>query len=391
MADLEQAAIERLRTASEISLRSYGEPLVITYSGGKDSDVLLHLAEASGIPFEVLHNLTTADAPETVRHVYDTFRRLEAKGIKCTVDKHVQPDGSRVTMWNLIPRKLIPPTRMARYCCKELKEGGGKGRFIATGVRWAESIARRKNRGGLEVVTNNKKTSLILSGDNDESRRLFETCQLKGARVANPIIDWTDADVWNYALAEKITMNPLYCKGFRRVGCIGCPMAGGKIQAMEFSHYPKYKIAYIRAFDRMLEERRKRKKDKGPTRWGNTGVDVFHWWMEDGILPGQNVLEGFEVDKLLVLHAGPATAVLSAVYGYRRCAGGERVLERFETSGGGVQKRKERRCRRVDRLADGGAAGAGRYVEMSKWCFGKCDRCVWKYNGGCSEWRFWNA
>lgn len=24
---------------------------------------------------------------------------------------------------------------------------------------------------------------------------------------------------------------------------------------------------------------------------------------------------------------------------------------------------------------------------MNKWCFGKCDRCAWKYNGGCSEWR----
>lgn len=45
MSDLEQAAIERLRTASEISLRSYGTPLVITYSGGKDSDVLLHLGK----------------------------------------------------------------------------------------------------------------------------------------------------------------------------------------------------------------------------------------------------------------------------------------------------------------------------------------------------------
>lgn len=55
--------------------------------------MLLHLAEDSGIPFEVLHSLTTADAPETVRHVYDTFRRLEEKGVKCTVDKHVQLGG----------------------------------------------------------------------------------------------------------------------------------------------------------------------------------------------------------------------------------------------------------------------------------------------------------
>lgn len=124
MSDLEQTAIERLNAASDMSLRLFEKPLVITYSGGNDSDVLLHLAEKSDIPFEVLHSLTTADAPETVRHVYDTFRRLEGKGIKCDVDKHVQPDGSRMTMWKLIQKKLMPPTRLMRYCCAVLKEGG---------------------------------------------------------------------------------------------------------------------------------------------------------------------------------------------------------------------------------------------------------------------------
>ena len=148
--DLEQSAFEALRFASAQSLKLYKQPLVITYSGGKDSDVLLRLAINSGIPFEALHSLTTADAPETVYHVRDTFRRLEEKGVKCAIDAHVQPDGKRVTMWNLIPQKLMPPTRLARYCCAILKEGGGKGRFIATGVRWAES-QKRKSRGLIEV------------------------------------------------------------------------------------------------------------------------------------------------------------------------------------------------------------------------------------------------
>lgn len=40
MRDLEQKAIERLRCASDMSLKLYKQPLVITYSGGKDSDVL---------------------------------------------------------------------------------------------------------------------------------------------------------------------------------------------------------------------------------------------------------------------------------------------------------------------------------------------------------------
>lgn len=286
---LEQTAIERLRMASDMSLRIYKQPLVITYSGGKDSDVLLHLAGAAGIPYEVLHSLTTADAPETVRHVLDTFRRLELAGVECNIDTHKRPDGTNVTMWNLIPRKLMPPTRWMRYCCSELKEGGGKGRFIATGVRWAESV-KRKSRGALEVLHSNKTKRLTLMNDNDESRMMIENCQLKGKRVVNPIIDWANADIWGYADAEKICMNPMYKCGWKRVGCIGCPLAAKGERRKEFAQYPKIKAAYIRAFDRMLVERRKR----GMTGPWKTGVDVYHTWMEDGVLPGQMVLEGME-------------------------------------------------------------------------------------------------
>lgn len=282
-----ETAIRRLQESSKMSQKLYKQPLLLTYSGGKDSDVLIHLAEIAGIQFEVLHSLTTADAPETVRHVYDTFHRLEDNGVKCAIDKHVNPDGSRTTMWNLIPKVHIPPTRRMRYCCARLKEGGGKGRFIATGVRWAESAARKKNRGGLEVIASSKKNSLILNNDNDEDRRLFETCQLKGNRVVNPIIDWQDEDVLDYASAEKIDMNPLYGEGFRRVGCVGCPMAG-KSRYKEFARYPKIKAAYIRAFEKMLKNR------VGEILDWETGEDVFHWWMEDGVLPGQKVLDGFE-------------------------------------------------------------------------------------------------
>lgn len=295
--DLEQSAFEALRFASAQSLKLYKQPLVITYSGGKDSDVLLRLAENSGIPFEALHSLTTADAPETVYHVRDTFRRLEEKGVKCDIDYHKQPDGTNMTMWKLIPKKLMPPTRIVRYCCAVLKEGGGRGRFIATGVRWAESTKRKNGRGLVEVQTRDPKKKFMMMEDNDEARMQFETCQLKGRRTVNPIIGWSTADVLDYVTAEHIPMNPLYSCGFCRVGCIGCPMAG-KRRKMEFERYPKIKLAYIRAFDRMLEERRRRGKMDGGMRWGETGLDVFHWWMENDVLPGQEVLEEFREDLI---------------------------------------------------------------------------------------------
>ena len=67
--DKEHTAMERLRLASDMSLRLYKQPLMLTDSGGKDSAVICRLADNAGIPFEIVHSHTTADAPETVYHV----------------------------------------------------------------------------------------------------------------------------------------------------------------------------------------------------------------------------------------------------------------------------------------------------------------------------------
>ena len=299
MQDLEQLGIERLSAASEMSLMAYGLPLVITDSGGKDSSVCKELALRAGIPFEVMHNHTTADAPETVRFVRQEAKRFEDLGIKYTINMPTYK-GQRTSMWGLIPQKLMPPTRLVRYCCSVLKETGGTGRFIATGVRWAESNSRKNNRGIYERLTAKKENKIILNNDNDDKRMLFENCRLKAKRVVNPIVDWKDEDVWDFLNAEsyemlpgysvpkyKIPVNPLYAEGWCRVGCVGCPMAGKKGREAEFIRWPKYKDLYIKAFDNMLENRKLRGKVDGSWRMGVTGRDVFNWWMEYDIVPGQ--------------------------------------------------------------------------------------------------------
>lgn len=285
-------AVERLKLAAQMSETYYQKPLIVTTSGGKDSDVCLVLAKIAGINYEVQHNHTTADAPETVYHVRETFKRLEEKGIKCTINWPTYK-GASVTMWSLIPQKLMPPTRVARYCCSILKEGGGKGRMITTGVRWAESVSRRNKRGIYETMQHDISKRIIINNDNDDTRRLFESCKLQAKRICNPIVDWSDRDVWDYIHAEKIPVNPLYGCGFQRVGCIGCPLASRRTRYFEFGRYPTYQRAYIRAFDRMLEERAARGKLYGSWRAGTTGRDIFHWWMEDSVLPGQVEMDGF--------------------------------------------------------------------------------------------------
>lgn len=287
--DKEQKAIKRIQMASEMSLHYYGKPLVCTYSGGKDSDVMLELFRRSGVPFEVNNSHTTADAPQKIRHIRDTFRRLELEGIPCEIEIPTYK-GERTSMWKLIVEKKIPPTRVARYCCAVLKETGCKNRYIATGVRWDEST-KRKKRSEFEKIGKSIKESfgmIMLMNDNDARRRMTEACMRKNKMVVNPIIDWTDREIWEYIYAEKIETCELYKCGYLRVGCIGCPMAG-KIRYKEFADFPGYEKLYKHAFARMLDaihaEGRK-------TRWKNA-EDVFAWWMEDDNIPGQMSIDDF--------------------------------------------------------------------------------------------------
>ena len=284
--DLEQKAIERIRLGAQMSEQYYDEPIICTYSGGKDSDVMLELFKRSGVKFEVLNSHTTVDAPPTIYHIRDKFKELENEGVKCSIH-YPTYKGQPVSMWTLIPIKKMPPTRIVRYCCNVLKEQSGANRCIATGVRWAESTGR-KNRNAYEAIAKKKEAvrlsdEVMLNNDNSDKRKFIERCELKGKIVINPIIDWTDKDIWRFIHSEKIKTNELYQMGYDRVGCVGCPLATYKKITKEVADFPVYKTNYIKAFDRMLKELKH-------CSW-RTGEDVFEWWIESGVMPGQIRLE----------------------------------------------------------------------------------------------------
>ena len=95
----------------------------------------------------------------------------------------------------------------------------------------------------------------------------------KDKNVVRPIIDWTDEEIWEYIRKYDLPYCELYDKGFKRLGCIGCPLSSN--QKKELEMYTKYKQNYIRAFDRMLEERKKKGKE---SKW-KTGEEVYRWWI----------------------------------------------------------------------------------------------------------------
>lgn len=238
------------------------EGYYLAFSGGKDSQCVYHLCKEAGVKFDAHYSLTTVDPPEVIYFIREHYPDVVV----------VTPE---LSMWQLIVKKGMPPTRKVRYCCDELKEGGGRGRFAVTGVRWEESTRRKNNRGLLEL-NNYTKGYIKLMNDNDEARRMVEACAMKSMHTLNPIIDWTKEDVWEYLNTRKIPHCCLYDEGFERIGCIGCPLAGSDQMRFEFARYPKYEQAYLRAFEKMLQVREQNGK---PYQKWKTGEDVMRWWL----------------------------------------------------------------------------------------------------------------
>ena len=114
---------------------------------------------------------------------------------------------------------------------------------------------------------------MILNNDNAETRQLVEHCYMQAKTTINPIIDWTDDEVWEFMHEYHIPYCKLYDEGYKRLGCIGCPMSGRA--AEEFINYPKYKDLYFKAFERMLENN---KKYGIECSWNNA-EEVMEWWL----------------------------------------------------------------------------------------------------------------
>lgn len=196
-------------------------PIEVSYSGGKDSDVILELAKMAGIPYRAIYKNTTIDPPGTIKH-------CKEKGVEV-----IHP---KTSFMGLVSKKGIP-TRRARFCCSELKEYKVLDRSIQ-GIRRSESNARKERYKEPEICR-------VYGKD-------------KKVKVYLPLLDWTDEDVARFVAERNIKCHPLYYdeQGVfhveRRLGCIGCPMKSDNGKG-DFKKYPKMLRALIKSAQRFLD------------------------------------------------------------------------------------------------------------------------------------------
>lgn len=119
----------------------------------------------------------------------------------------------------------------------------------------------------------------MLRLDNRENARIVEMCYKTHTTMVNPIIDWTDEEVWEFIHEYKVPYCKLYDEGFKRLGCIGCPMGSVKQRLYEFERYPKYKNLYLLAFQKMIENRGGYCTDKDRHTTDSRGSNE---WVPDG-------------------------------------------------------------------------------------------------------------
>ena len=121
--------------------------------------------------------------------------------------------------------------------------------------------------------------------------KLIENMRKNKDITVNAIYDWSDTDVWDYIRLRGVKVNPLYAMGYRRVGCIGCPLATKAERKKEFEDFPTYKMMFLKMFDKMIQNMKDSGVDTSRSKWKDAQT-MFDWWMnEEGGVDGQIELE----------------------------------------------------------------------------------------------------
>lgn len=193
-------AAKKARAEHEIreAMAKHPLPLSVSFSGGKDSLVVLDLVRSVTNDFATIFIDTGLEHPRTREYVKQF---AESQSLRLLVARAEDAFDENLPAFG-------PPAKDFRWCCKVCK--------LAPAARLIEE---RFPQGTLTVEGNRKLESFSRAGIGLVEENPF----VPGQVVVNPIRDWTAMDVWLYIISMKLPYNPLYDEDIERVGCWMCP------------------------------------------------------------------------------------------------------------------------------------------------------------------------
>ena len=236
------SAIRLIQSAANQAKERFGEKLEVSYSGGKDSDVILELAKMASVDFIAIYKCTTIDPPYTIKHAEENGALI------------IRP---KMNFPELLAYGGFPNWRY-RFCCNTLKEYKVLNVAIL-GVRACESNARKERY--------KEPTQCRVYSKTSEVQQYF------------PILNWTNEDCLNFIKEREIKLHPLYYNPdgsidmSKRLGCMCCPLTGERLRREQFAEHPNMLKLYLRGGRMFLEQH----KDSVKQKYG----DEYRWLVRD--------------------------------------------------------------------------------------------------------------
>lgn len=176
-------------------------PITVSFSGGKDSLCLLLLIKEVLGETDIFFIDTGIEFPETVEYTKNLIVKLGlAKRFTCKE--------SRESFWENLT-KFGPPAKDYRWCCKVIKLA-------------SVTEVLQENYPGQKVLTFIGSRQYESSSRRQDSK-IWSNFFLPQQIGISPIHKWPSLLIWMYILSKKVEINPLYFKGYKRIGCIYCP------------------------------------------------------------------------------------------------------------------------------------------------------------------------
>lgn len=272
-------SIDLLRKAEPLALKMHPDGFHLAFSGGKDSQVLYHVAKMAGVKFKAHMQVTTIDPPELMHFIRTNYPDVELH----------RPE---LNFYKLIVKKKALPLRQSRYCCAYLKEQAGAGTITLLGVRKEESAKRKKRHEVERIAKNPEDRELNIDMFSVEAETGHTCISGQDKIVISPIFKWAKNDVWNFIRGNNIPYCKLYDEGFHRIGCLLCPMASKRERARARKRYPGIERAIKCSIQQLIDN------NGYFNNYNATADEIFDWWLSDenpdkyfGILRNQTKID----------------------------------------------------------------------------------------------------